>query len=178
MTSSKEPRPEKKSVVQEIKAHLEDSLFIILTDYRGMDVVKTDDLRNRLQPHEARYHVVKNNLLRQAARQVSQEGIEPGIDGPTALICGRGDVVEVAKTLKAFVKENDLPVIKIGSMQGVVLSPEDIEQLAGLPPRPVLLSMLVGTVAAPMSQLVGVMQQKVLSLLYVLKAVEEKKQAA
>ena len=91
-------------------------------------------------------------------------------------IFGNGDVVIAAKILKDFIKENELPVIKVGTMQGVILSRADIEQLASLPSRETLLAQFVGVLAAPMTQLVGVLQQKVASLVYVLKAAQEKKQ--
>ena len=66
--------------------------------------------------------------------------------------------------------------IKRGLFDGRVLSPADVDTLINLPSRPVLLSMLVGTVAAPMTQLAGVFKQKVASLVYVIKAVQEKKE--
>ena len=169
-------RPEKKAMTDEIRQSLGDGVYVILTDYQGLDVAKTTQLRNRLQGVQARYHVVKNRLLRHVVNERSEQGWEAGLKGPTAMVTGTGDIVEVAKLLRTFIRENERPVIKIGSFDGVLLSAADIDQLAGLPSRTELLGKFVGTVAAPLSQFVGVLNQKLSSLLYVLKAVEEKKQ--
>ena len=91
------------------------------------------------------------------------------------MVVGKTDLVEVAKVLRQFTKENELPVIKMGSMQGVIFAAEDIEKLAILPSRPELLGIVLGTLAAPMTQVVSVLNQKLSSLLYVLKAIERKK---
>ena len=86
-----------------------------------------------------------------------------------------GDVTVVAKLLTKFIKDNERPALKGGRFGTEALSATDIEDMATIPSREVLLGKLVGTIAAPLSQVVGVLNQKVSSLLYVLKAVEEKK---
>jgi large subunit ribosomal protein L10 len=177
MTAERRLRPEKKAIIDELKSKLDEAVFVILADYRGLNVSKTGELRRRLRGVQAQYQVVQNRMFRLVARDV-RPGIEDGLKGPSAMVYGKGDVVQAAKVLKDFIRENEIPVIKIGSLQGVVLSKADIEKLATLPSRLVLLSQLVGTVAAPMSQLVGVLQQKVATILYVLKAVQEKKEKA
>ncbi|HBA83542.1 MAG TPA: 50S ribosomal protein L10 [Verrucomicrobia bacterium] len=169
-------RPEKKSIVDELKSQITDSLFVILTDYRGLSVLKTEELRRRLRGVNAQFHVVQNRMFKHVARELSYEGLEPALKGPSAMVVGNGDVVQAAKILRDFIKENSIPVVKIGSLEGVILSAADVEKLAGLPSREILLSQLVGTIAAPMTRLAGVLNQKVASLLYVLKAVQEKKE--
>ena len=148
---------------------------MILADYRGLNVAKTEELRRRLRGVKAQFQVVQNRVFTHVSRELSVGGFDK-LTGPSAMVFGKGDVVQAAKILKDFVRENQLPVVKVGSLQGVVLSAGDIEQLAGMPSRETLLAMLVGTIAAPLSGLVGVMQQKVASVLYVLKAVQEKKE--
>jgi len=87
-------------------------------------------------------------------------------------------VVQAAKTIKQFSRTGGLPVMKAGVMGNLILTSEQIDVLADLPPREVLLGQVVGTVAAPLSRLVGVLKQKVSTIVYVLKAVEDKKNAA
>ena len=95
-----------------------------------------------------------------------------------AVVTGR-DVTQAAKVLKKFTGENkDQPAVKGGVLGNAPLVKEDIDNLASLPGREVLIAQLVGTLAAPMSRLAGVMQQKVATLVYVLRAVEEKKKSA
>ena len=169
-------RPEKKSISEEMKRKMSDSVFVILADYRGMSVSKTEELKRRLRGVNANFQVVHNRVFRHVAKELQYSGLEPGLKGPSAMVFGKGDVVQTAKVLKEFIKQAEVPVIKIGSLQGAILSAADVERLAGLPAREVLLAMAVGTIAAPMTSLVGVLQQKVASLLYVLKAAQEKKE--
>lgn len=168
-------RPEKESIFEEIKGKVNDSVFLIVADYQGLTVGKTDLLRQRLLKADAKVQVVKNRVLGHIAQEAGFGAMRDHLTGPSAMVYGKGDVSQVAKILKDFIKEHEKPVIKVGALEGVVLTAADVEQLASLPSRESLLSMVVGTIAAPMSQLVGVFQQKVSSLLYVLQAAADKK---
>lgn len=178
MNTGKDPRPEKTSITGELKGHIEGSVFVILTDFAGMKVEHSAQLRNELHPHKTEFHVVKNRLFEKAVESTELAGLCDHLSGPTAMITGSGDVVTVAKILKKFSKENDLPTVKMGALRGVILSAADVATLADLPSREELLGQFVGTLAAPMTQTVGVLNQKLSSLLYVLKAVQDKKEAA
>lgn len=168
-------RPEKIVIVEELRHKIKDSAFLILTDYRGMSVARTESLRRQLRGVGAEAQVVPNRLFRRAGQDLMPSGLDDALKGPSLLVCGQGDVTQTAKVLKTFIKENEMPVIKQGAMRGALLSRADVEALAALPAREVLLAMLLGTLAAPMTSLVGVLQQKVASIVYVLKAIEEKK---
>ena len=172
-------RPEKQAIAREIKEQLAGATFAILTDFTGMDTAKTAALRRKLRETEARFQVVPNRLFRVVAKELDYSGLEPALKGPTALVYGAGDVAATAKALREFIKGNNkIPVVKLGQLDGAVLKPADVEALAAMPPKKVLQGMLVGTLAAPMSNLVGVMSQKLASLVYVLKAASDKKSAA
>lgn len=168
-------RPEKESIIEEIRGKVSDSVFVIIADYQGLSVSKTDQLRQKLLKADARIQVVKNRILGHVANDAGLGAMRDVLTGPSAMVYGKGDVSQAAKILKEFIKEHEKPVIKVGALEGVVLSAADVEQLASLPSRETLLSMVVGTIAAPMSQLVGVFQQKASSLLYVLQAAADKK---
>ncbi len=171
-------RSEKTSIIEELRNKVKDSSFLIVADYQGLNVGKTEELKRRLRGVKAQFQVIQNRMFKRVASELNQPGLEKGILGPSAMVYGKGDVVQAAKVLKDFIKENNLPAIKIGSLQGAVLSADDVQQLANLPSREVLLATLVGTIAAPLTQLVGVLQQKVASVVYVLKAIQEKKEKA
>lgn len=172
-------RPEKQAIAREIKEQLGSATYAILTDFTRMDTAKTATLRRKLRETGARFQVVPNRLFRAVAQEAGYAGIEAGLKGPTALVFGAGDVAATAKALREFIKANDkIPVVKLGHMDGAVLSAADIEALALMPPKKVMQGMLVGTIAAPMSNLVGVMSQKLASLVYVLKAAADKQNAA
>lgn len=174
--TDKGTRPEKKAMMEEVYRQLTDSVFLILTDYQGLNVGQTEDLRTRLRAVDAEYHVVKNTMLRRAMTDLDYADVDQALAGPTAMVIGKSDMVDVAKVLCTFIKENEVPVIKIGSMTGIVLTPEDVKRISTLPGREALYAQVVGTLAAPLTQMVGVLNQKLCSLLYVLKAVQEKKE--
>lgn len=171
-------RLEKKSISGDIRSWLTNAAYVILTDCRGLKVRQTDELRKRLAKLQAQLHVVPNRVCRRVMAELKWEPAQEAFVGPTALVSGPGDVVEAAKLLKAFAEENRLPVIKLGRFDGRFFTPADMAVLVELPAKPVLYAMLAGTLAAPMSRVVGVLQQKVASLVYVLQAVQDKKNAA
>jgi large subunit ribosomal protein L10 len=168
-------RPEKESMVREIRDDLKKAKYMILADYRGLKAEQMTALRSQMRGGKAGLKVVKNSLLGNAARELGYEDMGKILGGPTAMITGDGDIKVVAKALKTYIEENKLPILKGGILDGKVITAAMVEEMASLPAREILLGMMVGTVAAPMSRLVGAMNQKLASLLYVLKAIEEKK---
>lgn len=171
-------RPEKESILKEISDAVSVSGHLLLADYSGMKVKHFSLLRSALAEVGARALVVKNSLLGVVLKQADRAVPETALSGKTVMVSGGADVTAVAKVLKAFIKEQKLLVLKGGCLNTQVLSEQDVEAMADLPSREVLLGQLVGTVQAPMTQLVGVMHAKVSSLLYVLTAIEEKKKNA
>jgi large subunit ribosomal protein L10 len=165
-------RAEKESIAKEIRDKVEGSVFVILADYQGMTVAETQDLKKRLGG-DTGFQVVKNRLLNLADERLGSE-----LKGPSAMLYGAGDVVQAAKSLREFIKETGRPVVKVGALEGAILSAADIEALASLPSKEMLQTKLVCTLAAPMSQLVGVLSQKKASVVYALKAYLEKQEAA
>lgn len=170
-------RPEKKSIYDEISTRVTDSEYLLVAEYKGLKVDQISDLRRQLRKGGARMQVVKNRLVRLIARGKGWDKIEPSLKGQSAIVTGK-NIVQAAKTLKEFKSASGMPQVKAGYMGNVYLSSAQIDALADLPSREVLLGQVVGTVAAPLSRLVGVLQQKVASVVYVLKAVEDKKKAA
>ncbi len=171
-TENKNLRPEKQAMFNEVQENVSGALYMILADYKGMSMPETTEFKKQLRGADAQVKVVKNRML-----NLICEDLDP-VTGPTAVIYGEGDVVEVAKILKKFSAAAEKPVLKGGVLEGTVLSAEDVAALAQLPGKKELQAKLVGTLAAPMTQVVGVMNQKVCSLLYVLNAVREKKEQA
>jgi len=170
-------RPEKESIKNEIRANLDGCAFVLLTDYSGLSVEQMTQLRHSLGDAQGRLQVVKHTLLRRASDEAGWQGLADMAEGQTAIVYGKGDVALAARTLRAFVKEHGLPVVRGGKLGATALSAADVVHLANLPSREVMLSILVGTVAAPMVRLAGTLSQKALSLIYVLKAIGEKKSA-
>ena len=165
-------RPEKRAIDMELKEHVSQAAYMIIADYTGMDMPTTTSLKDSLNDSGARFSVVKNRML---ARSFDSNATDL-LKGQSAMIYGDGDVVEVAKIINKFRKENEVPLIKGGIFEGKSINAEEVEELAKLPSKEVLYSMLVGTLQAPMSQVVGVMNNKISSLVYVLEAARNKKE--
>lgn len=170
-------RPEKESMRDELKREVEDSVFVILADFGGMSMPKDMALRGQLREVDASYKVVKNRVMRSLTEELGLSGLDEGLSGPTAMITGKGEVSDVMKKLRDFIKENDLPTIKVGSLDGAFLSTKDLAAIAELPSKDELLAKIVGSIAAPSTGLVNTIHQAVSQLVNVLKRVEEQKQA-
>ncbi len=171
-------RQEKQSIIDEIRAGLTESSFVLLVEYRGMKAAQANELRGKLLGENARMQVVKNSLFKRAVDESMRDGVSGFVSGPMAMVVGRGDLTAVARLLKAFQKDNELPALKMGVWQGEILSAEDLDALVNLPPKPVLHGMVAGLLAAPLARLAGVLNNRLSSVVYVLKAAEEKKRAA
>ena len=144
-------RPEKTAAVAEIVESFNESAGAVLTEYRGLTVKQLQDLRRSLGEN-ANYAVVKNTLAKIAATEVGIEGFDDLLTGPTAIAFINGDVVEAAKGLRDFAKDHPLLVIKGGILDGNPLSPEQIDSLAKLESREVLLGKLAGAMKAQLTQ--------------------------
>ena len=164
-------RPEKVAEAAELDERIAGALYMIIADYTGMDMPTTTALKDSLRERGASFNVVKKTMLNRALADASDL-----MTGQTAMIYGAGDVVEVAKVIKKFAAENEKPVVTGGFVEGKAVSASDVVELAKLPSKDVLRAMLLGTLQAPCSQLVGVLDQKVASLVYVLSAVKDKKE--
>jgi len=170
-------RPEKPAMLAAIDDWISGSAFLLIADYHGLSAEQMKDLRAQLRAVGAQMHVVKNRLFRRVAEARRWSSLSAALRGPTALVSG-GEICAVAKALKRFMAENgDRPVIKGGVLNDAPVGPGEMEQLAALPAREVLLGMAVGTIAAPLSRLVGALRQKLGALLYVLRAMQQKKSA-
>lgn len=165
-------RPEKAAMAAEIDERVEDSLYMIIADYTGMDMPMTSALKDSLRENGARFSVVKNRMLSRAV----EGDLQGMLKGQSAMIYGEGDVVEVAKVIRNFTKENEKPTIRGGVVEGKSITADEVNQLAKLPAKEVLQAMLLGTLQAPKGQLVGVLNNKVSSLVYVLEAARSKKE--
>lgn len=167
----------KKKVVEEIKIRLQKIQGAVLTDYRGLNVAEVTELRAKLRDAGIEFKVLKNTLTRIAANEVGLEGLDPYLEGPTAIAFGLEDPVAPAKILAEFAKTHKALEIKAGILANKVIDGASVEALADLPPREVLLAKLLGAVQSPMYGFVGSLQGILRNFVYVLDAVKEKKAA-
>ena len=144
-------RPNKANTVAELADHFRESNAAVLTEYRGLTVAQLKTLRRSLGS-TVTYAVVKNTLTKIAAKDAGVTGVDDLLAGPSAIAFVKGDAVEAAKAIKNFAKENPALVIKGGFMDGKTLSAADVQKIADLESREVLLSKLAGAMKAKQSQ--------------------------
>ena len=172
------PRPEKVAVVAEVRGKLEASDAVVVTEYRGMSVAQIATLRSALRPADGEYKVYKNTLVRRAADEAGMSELNDQLVGPSGVVFVSGDVAAAAKTLRDFAKANPLLIIKGGSLGGKALSDADVQALADLPSREVLLAQLAGAFQAPMVKMAGLLQALPRNFAYGLKALIDQREAA
>ena len=141
----------KANTVAELAEQFRTSSATVLTEYRGLTVAELKKLRRSLGPTVS-YTIVKNTLTKIAASQAGVTGLDDLLAGPSAIAFVKGDPVEAAKGIRNFAKENPNLIIKGGVMDGVVLAAADIQKLADLESREVLLAKLAGAMKAKQSQ--------------------------
>jgi large subunit ribosomal protein L10 len=167
------PHPEKTNIVEDLKGRLNASPFLFVADYAGLRVDQFAELRNRLHNVGARCHVVKNTFLRRA---VADAGLpELGtLSGQTAIVVGDKDVAAAAKVLKTYATEFKKPAIKTGIVDKLVVSAEQIQVIADLPAREILLAQFLALLNTPATQLVRILNEPASALARVLKAHADK----
>jgi len=146
-------RTDKTAVLADLEAGFRESNAALLTEYRGLTVAQLKQLR-RSMASEAEYAVVKNTLTKLAATRAGIEGLDDMLQGPSAIAFVKGDAISAAKALKAFAKEHPLLVIKGGYFDGKVISAAEVQKLADLESREVLLSKVAGALMATLSKAV------------------------
>ena len=164
------PTAQKAAEIDLLVDRFERAEMAILTDYRGLSVTQLQDLRSKLRPADSEIRVAKNTLVRIAAERAGVEGLEEFLEGPTAVVFAFSDVAGPAKVISDFAKSSRILEVKSGYMNGAVLSSNDVEAIATLPPREELLGKLVGMLASPMSRVVGVLSGPSRSVAYLVNA--------
>jgi large subunit ribosomal protein L10 len=144
-------RPEKVAVVEDIAERFRGSSASVVTEYRGLTMAQLTTLRRSLGD-TATYRVAKNTLVKRAAQDAGVEGLDELLIGPTAIAFITGEIVDAAKALRDFSRTNQALVIKGGFMDGRPLTVAEVNQLADLESREVLLAKLAGAMKANLSK--------------------------
>ncbi len=163
-------RVEKKYLIEEVTTHLKKSDYVILANYDKMTVADVAELRRRLAPHQAEFHVVKNSSLRVAAQALSLPDFDRALIGPTAIIVGGRNSPGVAKVIRDFIKEKQKIVLKAGVLSNRLLSSKELERLAELPSLEALRAQLLGLLQQPAGMFVRVLNAVPQGLANVLQA--------
>ena len=169
---------EKKKIVEDIRKKFLESKVVILTDYKGLDVEKINELRGKLKQSGLEYKVVKNTLLVRASEETDISLIKDSFKGPSAVALSCDDPVTPAKILTEFADEHESLEIKVGVMNGKILDLSAIKKLSVLPSREALLGSLLSVMSGVPSAFVRALNDMPRRLLNVLQAIKEQKEAA
>ncbi|MFA5007577.1 MAG: 50S ribosomal protein L10 [Candidatus Izemoplasmatales bacterium] len=143
----------KQEEVNALVGRMKDAKAIVVAEYRGLTVLKTEELRRLLRKEDCELIVAKNNISRRAAQICGFGALDHDLNGPNGIVVSRKDPVIGAKILNDFTRKNVKLVIKSGVVDGDYYGPAEIKMIATLPPKPVLLAMLASQLYAPLSEL-------------------------
>ena len=167
-------KAEKVDAVAEIAEAFKSSSSTVITEYRGLTVANLAELRRSLNG-KATYTVAKNTLVKRAAAEAGIEGLDDLFAGPTAIAFINGEAVDAAKAIKKFAKDNKALVIKGGYMDGHTLTVSEVERIADLESREVLLAKLAGAMKGNLAKAAGLFNAPLSQFARLAAALQEKK---
>ncbi|OBH05335.1 50S ribosomal protein L10 [Mycobacterium sp. E1747] len=169
-------RADKATAVADIAEQFRDATATLITEYRGLTVANLAELRRSLSG-SATYSVAKNTLIKRAASEAGVEGLDELFAGPTAIAFVTGEPVDAAKAIKTFAKDHKALVIKGGYMDGRALTVAEVERIADLESREVLLAKLAGAMKGNLAKAAGLFAAPTSQMARLLAALQEKKPA-
>jgi len=168
---------QKQEYVEALTEKLNASVAGVVVDYKGITVADDTTLRRKLREAGVEYAVVKNTMLRRAADKAGLSELDSVLEGSTALAISRNDHVAAAKILSEYAEKNKDFSIKAGFVEGKVIGTDEVEELAKMPPKEVLVAKVLGGLNAPISGFVGVLHANLRGLVCALNAIAEKQGA-
>jgi large subunit ribosomal protein L10 len=167
---------DKATAVADIAEQFKSSTATVITEYRGLTVANLAELRRSLSG-SATYSVAKNTLIKRAASEAGVEGLDELFVGPTAIAFVSGEAVDAAKAIKKFAKDHKALVIKGGYMDGRAMTVAEVERIADLESREVLLAKLAGAMKANLSKAAALFNAPASQVARLAAALQEKRAA-
>ncbi|MDI6739895.1 MAG: 50S ribosomal protein L10 [Candidatus Edwardsbacteria bacterium] len=172
-------RADKEKQVQELTEIFKRAKSVYLTDFKGLDVNRTTELRKKFREQAVEYRVVKNTLAQLAAKNAGYDALLDYLTGPTGLAFGVTDPIIPAKVLTAFIKDETVKLsVKVGVVEGKMVSPKEVKQLALLPTRDVLLSQVLAGLQSPIAGFVGALGGILQKFVGTVDAIAKQKESA
>jgi large subunit ribosomal protein L10 len=167
-------KADKATAVADIAEQFKEATAALVTEYRGLTVSNLAELRRSLGS-SATYAVAKNTLVKRAASEAGVDGLDELFVGPTAIAFVTGEPVDAARALKTFAKEHKALVIKGGYMDGKPLTVAEVERIADLENREVLLAKLAGAMKGNLTKAAGLFAAPASQVARLAAALHEKK---
>ncbi len=177
MTDKKPQLIAKEQVVEQIQGYIKESPGIVLADYRGLNVAEVTELRAKMRGANIVYQVSKNTMIKRAADNLDISGLDEFLAGPTAIVFGQ-DPVNLAKLLTEFAEKHKALKVKAGLLDQAVISKDQVQALAKIPPREVLLAKMLGAMQSPMYGFAGAATALLRNFVYALDQIREQKAQA
>ncbi|MFH1277057.1 MAG: 50S ribosomal protein L10 [Candidatus Eisenbacteria bacterium] len=172
------PTPKKEAAVATLKKKLEGAQAVVLADFTGLTVERINELRRQFYKNDAEFYVIKNTLGRIAVRETDMEGLTKYFEGgPTGWAVTSSDPTIPAKVLTEFAKIHKLPALKGGYIDGAVLNAEQIQRVAELPAKPVLVAQVLGLLNAPITGVAGAVNAVMTYLAVAVDEIRKQKEA-
>jgi len=171
-------RTEKEQTIATLQKQIEQYRGAVLANFRGLTVEQINQIRQRLREEKVSFHVVKNTLMKLASRGTDFEKVNQYLEGPTAIAISYGNPVSLIKILLDFVRTQPLLEIKVGLVEGQLVSPQELKGIATLPSRETMMAQVMGTIQMPASQLAGAIINPIQQLLYVFQTRRDQMAAA
>ncbi|HIS70222.1 MAG TPA: 50S ribosomal protein L10 [Candidatus Gallacutalibacter stercoravium] len=168
---------QKKQIVADLAARLKESCSGVVVEYKGINVADDTKLRKELREAGVEYTVVKNTLLSRAAKEAGIEGLDPVLEGTTALATSKEDYAAAARILSKYAETSKTFKTKAGFVEGKALDVNGVKELAELPSKEVLVARALGGLNAPISGFVTVLNGTLKGLVVALNAIAEKQSA-
>lgn len=169
------PTDAKRQAVTELTEMLRGSSALAVADYRGLTVSEMHAVRRSLRSNGVSLKIAKNRLLKIAADEAGVAELKTLLDGPTAIAATSGDEVSLARALQDAFRPYKTVTVRGGLLAGQPVSASDLQRLASLPSREVLLARLAGGMAAPLTGMAGVLAANLRNFIGVLNAVVDSK---
>ncbi|MCH6197876.1 50S ribosomal protein L10 [Corynebacterium mastitidis] len=168
--------PKNEADLKELKNRFAEADSVVLTEYRGLSVAQTTELRTALGD-DVQYSVAKNTLLKLAAKDSGIEGLDDYLTGPTAIAFIKGEAVDAAKAMKKFAEDNKAFIVKGGYMDGAALTSEQVQAIADLDNRETTLAKLAGAMKGNLAKAAGLFNAPASQVARLAGALQEKKEA-
>ena len=172
----------KYDIVKDLTERLSSAKAIVLVDYKGINIVQVNQLRNRFRESQADYFVQKNTLIKIALNSLGITELDPYLQGPTAVAVSKLDEVsparEIIKFLKEVMEDKSYPSFKAGYIAGHLFSAAELTALAKLPSREELLAQVLSCINAPVSNFVSINQGIIRKFVYAVDAIAKKQAEA
>jgi large subunit ribosomal protein L10 len=163
----------KELMMDQLRADLNGERSLLILDLKGLDAVTEYQFRRDLRNKSIRMRVLKNSLARRVFSEMGMEGLSSYLEGPSVLVWGGGGVAELAKEIATQVKNLKKPAIKGGAVDGVVIGPNQVEDITKLPSREQLIGRVVNLALAPAQRVLALANAPASSLMSQLKAISE-----